>query len=84
VEAIVAYSLQDESLIKKTKEKENKTLPWYVIVGMIIIYLLIMRGGRSGRYVFHRGGGFYKSKSSNGSFSGKGGRFGGGGASGGW
>ena len=94
LKAIVAYSLKDKTLIKQSEaiiDKNNDKPPTWLIFASMVMFFIITSIGRSlgGRIrrrfgSYRSGSSSYKDRSSNNSFSGKGGRFGGGGASGGW
>lgn len=93
LKAIVAYSLKDESLIKESEAKadeDERSSLWYIFVGVAILFIAGLNsrflGGRKGRFGSYRRTGIFshKNNSWNNSFSGKGGKFGGGGASGRW
>ena len=91
LEAIVAYSLKDETLIKEIEKEDDEIGDSYTLIGITIflIFLLFVLFGRkgitAGRSSSNQSRSFSsKNDSSNNNFSGKGGRFGGGGATGGW
>lgn len=93
VKNIAGLVLKDESLINKTvqeqEQKDSDSIPLPIIIFLIIVFLFgsrFMPGGLFWPLLFFSSGrrGFGSGSSSSDRFSGKGGRFGGGGASGSW